>query len=64
MLRPELYDLFEKVTGFPYVVKSGTMMFDASTLPANTDVKALSLKLCAQIRKEGFRLLWSRRENG
>ncbi len=63
-VRKELHTLFEKITGVTYVSLPGSNMFDASTLPADTDYKALSVKLCAQICKEGYRLLWDRRENG
>lgn len=64
MVREELHALFEKITGVAYTSLPGTEIFDASTLPADTDYKALSVKLCTQIRKEGYRLLWDRRENG
>ena len=63
-VRKELHELFEKVTGVIYTSLPGTKIFDASTLPQDTDYKKLSVELCAQIHKEGYRLLWDRRENG
>ncbi len=64
IIRKELRALFEQITGVTYKALPGTEVFDASILPQDTDYKALSVKLCTQIRKEGYRLLWDRRENG
>ncbi|MBR1854819.1 MAG: glycosyltransferase [Lachnospiraceae bacterium] len=61
-LRKELWEVFEQTVGVPYVCKSGTEQFDASTLPGDTNYKTLSLALCRAIRKQGYRILW-RREN-
>ena len=59
-VRKELWELFERVTGVPYRCKPGTDIFDASSLPKNTDHKTLSLELCREIRKQGYRILWRR----
>lgn len=61
-LRRELWEVFKQVTGVPYCCRPGTDIFDASTLPKHTDYKTLSLELCREIRKRGYRILW-RREN-
>lgn len=63
-VRKELHAIFEEIIGVPYTTLSGTNIFDASVLPTDTDYKTLSIKLSTQIRKEGYRLLWDRRENG
>ncbi len=62
-VRPQLRELFQKITGVAYQEKPGMGVFDASLLPANTDYRAISLQLCKAIRDQGYRILWSRREN-
>ncbi|MCM1111647.1 MAG: glycosyltransferase [Muribaculum sp.] len=57
-LRKELYGLFEEITGVPYSCIPGQAVFDASVLPAHTDWRALSLKLCRAVRARGYRILW------
>ncbi len=66
MLRPELYDLFEKTLGIPYQTKTiqvkgkGKLaIFDADTLPAGTDYRAVSLRLAQAIHEAGFIVLWN-----
>lgn len=61
-LRKELWELFEQVTGVPYRCQPGTDLFDASTLPKNTDYKNISMELCRAIRKQGYRILWRRED--
>ena len=62
-VRKELYSLFREITGVTYCEKPGCGIFDASVLPEGTDYTALSLKLSEAIRREGYRILWSRRDN-
>lgn len=49
---------FERITGVPYVTLPGSEIFDASTLPEDTDYIALSLKVCGELRAQGFKLLY------
>ena len=49
---------FERITGVPYATLPGSEIFDASTLPEDTDYTALSLKVCGELRKQGFKLLY------
>lgn len=59
-VRPQLYDLFREVTGVAYRDRTGGFGFDSDLLPADTDYKDLSLKLCEAIRKQGYRILYRR----
>lgn len=52
----KLWPQFERIVGVPYVEKE--LCFDASTLPENADVKALSLAFCSFLREQGRRILW------
>ncbi|MBP3204347.1 MAG: glycosyltransferase [Lachnospiraceae bacterium] len=61
-LRKELWEIFAQTVGVPYICKPGTDRFDASTLPADTNFKNLSLTLCRAIRKQGYRILWRRED--
>lgn len=63
MVRQDLHNLFEEITGVPYRCKPGEPVFDVSTLPPDADRKELSLKLCKAIREQGLRVLWMRRDN-
>lgn len=49
---------FERLTGVPYATLPGTEIFDASTLPPDTDYIALSLVVCGELRQQGFKLLY------
>lgn len=49
---------FEQLTGVPYATLPGTEIFDASTLPADTDYIALSIRVCRELRLQGFKLLY------
>ncbi len=57
-LRRELHALFLEVTGVSYRTRPGETRFDADALPADTDFKALSLKLCRAVRERGYRILY------
>ncbi len=61
-VREELQDLFKEITGVTYKAKSGGTAFDATILPENTNYRELSIKLCEAVRREGYRILWCRRE--
>lgn len=49
---------FKRLTGVPYATLPGTEIFDASTLPENTDLAALSIRVCRELRRQGYRLLY------
>lgn len=49
---------FERLTGVPYVTLPGSEIFDASTLPEDTDYIALSIRVCRELRQHGFKLLY------
>lgn len=57
-VREELWGLFEKITGVPYRALPGTGVFDPSTLPCGTDLRALGVKLGAAFRQQGYKLLY------
>lgn len=57
-VKPELYGLFEEVTGVSYRKLEKEELFDASLLPEDTDYIALSLSLSKAIREKGYRLLY------
>ena len=61
-VRRELHGLFREITGVTYQNRPGELWFNADVLPADTDYKILSLKLCKAIRENGYRILY-RREN-
>ncbi len=63
VVREELRDLFKEITGVSYKAIPGTQIFDASTLPQGTNYKELSIKLSKEIRRQGYRLQWYRRDN-
>lgn len=60
-VRKEYWDLFENIVGVPYTEvqkKVGEQpVFDVNTLPAEADVKNVSLRLSEELRKHG-RLLY------
>ena len=62
-VRPQCRELFRQITGIPYSTRPGTDIFDASQLPEGSDVRALSLKFCEALRKEGYRILYLPNEN-
>lgn len=49
---------FERLTGVPYATLPDTEIFDVSTLPEDTNYIALSLKVCGELRAQGFKLLY------
>lgn len=57
-VRPECRELFRRITGVSYRTRPGGDVFDVSLLPAGSDVRCLSLKLCAALKKEGYRILY------
>lgn len=68
-VREECRELFEQVVGVPYTEvhcnkengdkkSKQVLIFDATTLPANTDYKALSLRLCKALRDAGYTILY------
>lgn len=57
-VRKELWDVFEKITGVPYLENPETKAFDASKLPANTDIQKVSQHLCRVLKERGYRTLW------
>ncbi len=57
-LRKECQELFQKVTGVPYVTVPSEDRFDESTLPPGTDVADLSLRLGRALREAGYRVCW------
>ena len=57
-LRPELKDVFEKVTGVPYKELNNESIFDTNVLPKDADIPALSIELGKAIRDAGYRILY------
>ena len=57
-LRPELKDVFEKVTGVSYKELNNKSIFDANALPKDADIPALSIELGKAIRDAGYRILY------
>lgn len=58
IVREELWDVFREITGVPYQTAAGRAVFAAETLPAGTDVTAVSLELCRAIREKGYRIAY------
>ncbi len=58
VLRDSLKELFKEITGVPYLALPGTERFDASVLPAGTDLVEISLRLSKALRERGYRLLY------
>lgn len=58
-VRPECRELFEHVTGIPYVTSGD--YFDWTKLPEGTDYKEISIKLGEALRREGYRICWDPR---
>ena len=57
-LRPELKDVFEKVTGVSYKELNNKSIFDTNALPKDADIPALSIELGKAIRDAGYRILY------
>ncbi len=57
-LRDSLKPVFEEILGIPYVVIPGTEIFDAMSMPENMDYISASVKLCAKLREQGYKLLY------
>jgi hypothetical protein len=52
------WPLFQKTVGVPYVTDKATGAFDVKALPADADLKRLSIRFCKALREEGQRILW------
>lgn len=61
-VREELWDLFREVTGVNYQEQPVGGIFDVALLPEGADYRELSIKLCAAVRAQGYRILWHRRD--
>lgn len=57
-VREELWPLFRDVVGVPWRTVQGGEIFDVSSLPKGTDMKAISVKLGWAIRRAGYRILY------
>lgn len=57
-VREELWPLFRDVVGVPWRTIPDGEIFDVSTLPKGTDVKAKSVELGRAIRLAGYRILY------
>ena len=57
-VREELWPLFRDVVGVPWRTVPGGDIFDVSSLPKGTDMKAISVKLGRAIRCAGYRILY------
>lgn len=57
-VREECRELFERIVGVPYTEVQQKPFFDVSTLPKNTDYRAVSLRLSKAIREEGYTMLY------
>jgi len=57
-VRKECVPIFEKITGVTYVEDSRTSLFDAKSLPKDTDWKALGLALGNALREAGYQLMY------
>lgn len=59
-LNEKCYALFEEVLGVPYKEKTpaGVSVFDVTTLPENTDMLEVSIRLSNALRNAGYRLVW------
>ena len=55
-VRKECRMLFEEIVGVPYREKKG--IFDAATLPGNTDFAAVSLQFCKTLQEKGYDILY------
>lgn len=57
-VRKELRETFSEVTGVPYVTLPGTEIFDAASLPGDTDYIEASIRLGRVLREKGYILLY------
>lgn len=57
-LRPELKDIFNKITGVPYIELNNGSAFDVNVLPKDADISVLSIELGKAIRGAGYRILY------
>lgn len=55
---PALRESFERLTGVPYAVLPGSEVFDASALAEDTDYIALSIRVCRELKLQGYKLLY------
>lgn len=57
-VREELRELFEQVTGVPYVTVPGTGLFDPAAIPKEADHRLLSVRLGEAFGQRGYKLLY------
>ena len=57
-VRKELWPLFRDIVGVPWRTVSGKEIFDVSTLPKGTDIKAVSIAFGRAVRDAGYRILY------
>lgn len=57
-LRPELKDIFKKITGVSYKELSNESIFFTDDFPKNVDISSLSIELGKAIRDAGYRILY------
>ncbi len=58
-VRPELYELFEEITGVTYAENQATSLFDSDTMPRDTDWVKVSMEFCKAVKEEGYRVYWT-----
>lgn len=57
-VRPELWELFRTITGVKYKENPDTNLFDFRLLSSDTDYPEVSKRLCQEVRKQSYRILW------
>lgn len=57
-VRKECIPIFEKIVGVPYAEVTDTGIFDAATLPRDTDCVQLSIALGKALEEAGYRVLY------
>ena len=60
-IRPELAEIYEEVTGFKYLDTFHTdadLSDERAVALTEKECLALSIKVCEEIRKRGFRIMW------
>lgn len=62
-VRQELWELFASITGVMYKENPDTDLFDFRLLPSDTDYLEVSKRLCGEVRKRGYRILWDPRRS-
>lgn len=59
-VREEFWPLFEQIVGVPYMMGGDAQNagFDAALLPADADIRELSIRFCKALTERGKRILW------